>query len=96
MKRGEIGPLDLLGTLVRQKDDGDGAPVGEVFAAANSEVAAVSLDDAMGDPEAKPGAIQRLRRVKGLEDPMEDLSGHAVTGVGDRKANSALPLRVVL
>jgi hypothetical protein len=68
--------------------------VGDPFAAADSKLTAMTLDDAVGDPEAESRAVERLGGVEGLEDSIEDGPGHAVTGVGDRKAYSSLPFWV--
>src|SRR3954469_4002741 len=63
-----------------QRDD-EGRPL--TGTASHLHRAAVSLDDAVRDPESEAGALLRLRREERLEDPRLGVLVHADAGVVD-------------
>ncbi len=65
-----------------------------MIAAAEGDAALVAIDDARGDPETEPSAIEFFGGVEGFEDPRLHCMGHAVAGVGDGDANPLVGIAV--
>src|SRR5471030_504473 len=76
--------------MLQRPADGDGQLDGEhgapVWMVAGDDLAAVLLDDPVGDRQSEPGALADfLGRVKRFEDPRQRVFGNADAGVADRK-----------